>query len=69
MEHCLFPLITMQWYTFLEIWNLLNVTSHSIAASGLHKTHMNQMPTFWLLTTEEENFKNCDQPLADWQLA
>ena len=59
----------MQWYTFLEIWNLLNVTSHSIAASGLHNTHMNQMPTFWLLTTEEENFKNCDQPSADLQLA
>ena len=68
MEHCLFPLITMQWYTFLEIWNLLNVTTHSIAASGLHDTHLSQMPTFWLLTTEEETFKNCDQPSADWQL-
>lgn len=40
----------------------------AIAASGLHNTHLSQMPTFWLLTTEEETFKNCDQPSADWQL-
>ena len=59
MEHCLFPLITMH--------GVLSWKS-AIAASGLHNTHLSQMRTFWLLTTEEETFKNCDQPSADWQL-
>ena len=55
-----------KWCTFLEIWNFLNVTLHSMATNGLHNTHISQMPTFWLLTTEEEKFKNCDHLSADW---